>query len=78
MICVTEYNMGWHYKAYTPLALRARLFTWPTWGTGQMRNAENKQHQLLHCQTIVQCIMLNADVCKGEVGLVKCGQGEGN
>src|SRR6218665_806046 len=32
------------------------------------------QHQLLRCQTIGQCMMLNADVRKrGKVLLVKCG-----
>ena len=50
-------------KAYIPLALRVR---WPHIGPpGEGENAENQQHQRLHCQTIVQCIMLNADVCKG-------------
>src|SRR6218665_3980348 len=32
-------------------------------------NEENQQHQLLHRQTILQCIMLNADVCEG--GFIK-------
>jgi len=31
---------------------------------GHGSNAENQQHQLLHCHTIVQCI-LNADIRKG-------------
>src|SRR6218665_3777311 len=31
------------------------------------------QHQLLRCQTIGQCMMLNADVRRGGGGLVKCG-----
>jgi len=53
-----------------------------TWGTGQIRNAENQQHQLLHWQTKVQCIMLSVDVRKGEEGRVWlnadiCGQEEG-
>ena len=35
------------------------------------------EHQLLHCQTIEQCMILNAGVRKrGRRGLIKCGQGD--
>ena len=76
-------------KAYTPLALRESnlddniiyiitCISLP--GVAYGSNAEYQQHQLLHCQTIMQCMMLNADIRKGERGLVKCGHlrtGEG-
>ena len=36
------------------------------------------EHQLLHCQTIEQCMMLNADVRKGEgVDQMRTGVGVG-
>src|SRR6218665_2756085 len=38
---------------------------------GYGSNAENQQYQPLHCQTIVQCMMLNADVCKERWGVGK-------
>ena len=41
---------------------------------GSNTECGNQQHQLLHSRTILQCIMLNADVVKEGGGLVKCGQ----
>ena len=68
-------------KGHSPLALRARLFTrptyQPTWGMGEMRKINSTSYYTARPQCSERIMLTKCGRPQGGGGLVKCGQEAG-